>query len=491
MPNKSHSPPTSPEEKRLPWFRRPRIWLGLMCIAMLFSIPLAVRKYHLSLIPDIEEPFTDLPTVQFLPYPDHDAPALKPLLEKAQQLYDVEHWLGIESPTTQQCRDFHDAVRHAIHHHLREAPLPVVRFASENDELIRQWFQVLELYAREPPEHDLSSAVNPCDILDVVRLVGQRQVLAGDANEALRYLVEIVVRLRRLPQRTCGEFMAVRRAEYHLYDALLRVSENPKCDSRSLGQSLTDTLSWESSSPELRLALLHDEYSQVVEDLNLGIPQGNHPESFVQRQAFHVLGEPELAKRIVRQLYSGYRSQLHVPHRNRTELVEVARGSIKWFEDTGSPDLSERNLTSAFHHSFFYGTWGCLHLGAVLEPWLLQSFEHETVRLRQLRVALACQIFLRKHGSLPESLDELVPEILPTIPDDPMTKSETHLLYRNTGNFAVIYSRGWNGIDDGGFTGTGFNPDRPFDGWNQDDFGILIRTRINHPEQAEEPEKTE
>ncbi len=122
--------------------------------------------------------------------------------------------------------------------------------------------------------------------------------------------------------------------------------------------------------------------------------------------------------------------------------------------------------------------------GPCLSHRRVAFFESEIVRLQQLRVALACQIFLREHGSLPKTLDELVPEILPVIPDDPMTKSEPHLRYRNTGEFAVVYSCGWNGVDDGGFSGKGLNLDQPFNGWNQDDRGILIRDLINYPEQA-------
>jgi hypothetical protein len=69
-------------------------------------------------------------------------------------------------------------------------------------------------------------------------------------------------------------------------------------------------------------------------------------------------------------------------------------------------------------------------------------------RLRLAITALAIEEFRSKKGNLPDKLDELKPDFLAEIPDDPFTESE--LSYRRLAKGYVTYSVGRDLMDDGG-----------------------------------------
>lgn len=64
------------------------------------------------------------------------------------------------------------------------------------------------------------------------------------------------------------------------------------------------------------------------------------------------------------------------------------------------------------------------------------------------RVAIAIERFYLRHGKLPSTLDELVPEFLKSLPEDPYVGAPLH--YRVDAPEYVVYSVGANGSDDGG-----------------------------------------
>jgi hypothetical protein len=74
---------------------------------------------------------------------------------------------------------------------------------------------------------------------------------------------------------------------------------------------------------------------------------------------------------------------------------------------------------------------------AILEALILTS-----------RTGLACRVFKARTGRYPDSLDELVPGLVPAVPIDPF--SGDPLVYRRDGEGFVVYSLGSNQKDDGG-----------------------------------------
>jgi hypothetical protein len=63
-------------------------------------------------------------------------------------------------------------------------------------------------------------------------------------------------------------------------------------------------------------------------------------------------------------------------------------------------------------------------------------------------IGLALELYHREHGKWPESLNELSPKYLPTLPADPITGKPLH--YKIVGDQPIVYSVGVDGDDDGG-----------------------------------------
>jgi hypothetical protein len=98
------------------------------------------------------------------------------------------------------------------------------------------------------------------------------------------------------------------------------------------------------------------------------------------------------------------------------------------------------------------------HMQSMLEQWSGRRarYDHRSdyYQWRQTQMCvlladLALREFQSKHGRLPETLEELVPEHLPALPPDPFAAGQP-ILYRLEGSTYRLYSVGLNGVDDGG-----------------------------------------
>jgi hypothetical protein len=70
---------------------------------------------------------------------------------------------------------------------------------------------------------------------------------------------------------------------------------------------------------------------------------------------------------------------------------------------------------------------------------------------RAAAIELALHLYRADHGGkLPETLSELVPAYLPALPPDPMGADGRSFGYHPTAQPPVIYSIGFDGVDDGG-----------------------------------------
>ena len=76
-------------------------------------------------------------------------------------------------------------------------------------------------------------------------------------------------------------------------------------------------------------------------------------------------------------------------------------------------------------------------------------FQHLTWR-RLAATGLAVRLHRARHGHLPRTLDELVPEYLPRIPTDPFAADGRTIAYSPDGDPPIVYSIGSDGVDDHG-----------------------------------------
>ena len=80
----------------------------------------------------------------------------------------------------------------------------------------------------------------------------------------------------------------------------------------------------------------------------------------------------------------------------------------------------------------------------------LDSMDKMQARSACLQVALAAQAYFRDRGEFPARLADLQPDYLASLPDDPYSPQPLPVIYRRSGNGAVVYSRFDNEVDDGG-----------------------------------------
>lgn len=94
----------------------------------------------------------------------------------------------------------------------------------------------------------------------------------------------------------------------------------------------------------------------------------------------------------------------------------------------------------------------------------LQNME-SLAKLRLLAIDTALRLWQSTRGRYPESLDELTPEILPTLPLDPYAAAPFR--YRRHGDQFLLYSVGYSGVDQGGAFG-------PCYGWERHNFDLCL-----------------
>jgi hypothetical protein len=171
-------------------------------------------------------------------------------------------------------------------------------------------------------------------------------------------------------------------------------------------------------------------------------------------------GEPQLAELLLRHVYANCLSQCDLPRRDR--VFAPTRYSL--FKPVGAASRSLMDvhaLDNALTRSRL-AQW----LGPNIHN-LLDMTDREQAQHTALKLCLTVEIFRRERGKYPEKLDDLVPEFLEEIPRDlyGTALSERMLMIRReaeasetdsekkdfySGPGLVIYSRGKNGIDDGG-----------------------------------------
>ena len=96
-------------------------------------------------------------------------------------------------------------------------------------------------------------------------------------------------------------------------------------------------------------------------------------------------------------------------------------------------------------------TWNHHVLARLLLPALTRvsmKFSRAQATANQAALACALERYHLAHGSYPESLSQLVPEYLAQIPNQAV--SEEPMKYLHTPGGYVLYSVGWDGVDDGG-----------------------------------------
>ena len=185
------------------------------------------------------------------------------------------------------------------------------------------------------------------------------------------------------------------------------------------------------------------------------------------RSVAWVLAEPEFSRRLASHVAANHFAYVDKPRRERPPLLDDDLFDDATIADIPAQRLTARKLNELLKQSRL--------INADIRSLIarrINAIDRKQARLSCLRVALAAQAYFRDRGEFPNQLDELEPDYLASLPDDPFAPQPAPLIYRRTGDEAAVYSRFSNEIDDGG----NFITYSEARGTDLRDFGIRIRT---------------
>jgi len=161
---------------------------------------------------------------------------------------------------------------------------------------------------------------------------------------------------------------------------------------------------------------------------------------------------PPLAKFIFRIIPKGWFYQNAVRYSKTCgQLRPAIHADNRWFDipQTKRAEAPIKPIAEAenFHVSFIYHIVTCAFSGSAFK--MIEKCAQMQAAVHQAVIACAIERYRLEHGSIPQLLDELVPAFLERIPNDPIDGQ--HIRYKLSGDDGyVLYSIGWNGVDDGG-----------------------------------------
>ncbi|MEI8382518.1 MAG: hypothetical protein WCJ09_20465 [Planctomycetota bacterium] len=203
-------------------------------------------------------------------------------------------------------------------------------------------------------------------------------------------------------------------------------------------------------------SILKAEYMYVENILESGewlesvSPLNGPPTGFVasaQRGGAWVMGEPELMRRLTRQIIANHLREIDKPITKRTNLVGSA--GYKLFDlDPAVPlltgQMDPRDIVQKLRRSILMMQFGP---STNVDDLLLRR----RVRQSALEILLAVQAYQRDNGQYPAELVAVVPRYLDQIPLDDFDQAGGTMRYRrDEADGAVVWSIGPDGVDGNG-----------------------------------------
>ncbi|MDQ3622873.1 MAG: hypothetical protein M3463_10340 [Verrucomicrobiota bacterium] len=129
-------------------------------------------------------------------------------------------------------------------------------------------------------------------------------------------------------------------------------------------------------------------------------------------------------------------------------LARVDPEAGRYFADRPTPS-SPRHINGMLQR--YYYLWHCVSAG--IFPVMEERVVYQQTILAMTRLACALERFRLARGAHPETLQALVPDFLPVLPNDVFANQPFRYRKSDDGEFQ-FYALGKNGIDDGGTVGT-------------------------------------
>ena len=439
-----------------PWNWSTRTWVLAIVIAPLIS-PLVTRWFCLWQVPDVALPF-DVNSV------------IRPAITADQDAF-VRYLSAAQSAGRQSGGWSEVSMRHAVDH-----------YGSDWDDRLDQWLignaQALAEYrAAGEMEQAGGPSLKTADFTTILTVHNDFRNLARlAATEAIRFErsgnLEAAWQMHRANLNCarhaekpgfaiCGLISIVVRS--FACHGIKRWAEDPLLSADRLQQARSEvSMSFSQRTSLVDIAKAeyltlkntlsrHDAPNQLYPNWNVG--GSSEPLLLVgKRFLLWSVGQPELTLRIARQLLVNNADQIDKPRRFRRKAVRTKEQTVFELDPNarrtwGQLDPAALNRTLEATVSKHWLKNASIYSGNYMDV----SRQQDDARHAALDVALASQQYQRIHGEFPESIEQLVPKFLDSVPIDPMDAAGTPLRYRRESDgTAVVWSVGIDGIDDGG-----------------------------------------
>lgn len=422
------------------WLFRLRVVIPLFIMLLLLLAPTLIRGYRLSLVPEATEPF-DTEAVLKVVIPD-DQNAFVEYRQAADLLVSLPRTTTVDLNEVQQAE-------------WEAAPEVVRRWVDDNRRVIELW----KVGSAKADAQYIRAGEADCDtpmpINDQLRTVARLVALeamrfraAGHPDQAWDLLRSGMQAGNHVGRRGIAiERFGGMSISVIISQEIVKWARDPAISVALLKRARVELDDiWRQrplTSSTLQHEYFHVRLSMHSESMLNHVRKVYPPLLGVNHMSLYISGEPSLSDRALKHVIRNYLTQADKPARDRTSQS----GFLKCFEldpSAGSTAPTTKQLDTWVLDSIL------CRFALPAASQFIAAADRAEVRNSLVQTVLALEIYRRQHGTYPDTLSALVPDIMPEIADDLYEPSPTPLKYRRDGTNAVLWSVSEDTVDNGG-----------------------------------------
>ena len=429
------------------WTLQPKVGLPLALMLCLAASPFVYRATRLTSLPDCGHPF-DVEAFGTQDVPDAENAFVEyraaaklyketPFSEADMESFDKaskEGWSGANENVRKWVAD-------------NRACLEVWRRGTKKTDALYHQPKDLTLHTEMP----LIQTARSC--AQLMRLEGFRLEETGDLDAAWGWYHAMFRSGRHIGKRGSLIERLVGMAIHPIAaEAIANWAKHDKLTSDQLRQAIDELQDAYAMTAPASISYKCECLSLEKLIASLLLPDFADKASTLGKLELFLRNEPEVGRRVMRQVFANWLTQADHPRHMRTPQVPGDLGiyerdpTLTYHPDSLPPEQIKEFTSKSI-------------VVAMLLP-AMSMVETASSREQSQQNALTTMLALRLHrletGHLPDTLDELVEAgILESVPIDPWHPTGKPLRYHRKNQTATVYSLGKNGIDDGGNFDTG------------------------------------
>ncbi len=436
-----------------PWHWPAGIWV-LVIGLMLLMLPFGIRTVMLAGVPAMAEPFD---VAEFVKW---DVPAKEDAFTEYRQAAELRSRIVPPLPAGFD----HDKLDAVWTKEWSEADEPLKQWLDSHREALTVWRRgtekchALNLSPEKLAYDSMMPTVQDQRLFArLARLEAARCLHEGKLEEARDWLRAVHRSGGHTTHRGCM-IQGLVGAAIHATSAagMSRWAEQPEVTADQLKQALADVKAdyalYESESNMFkaeylgaRNTLLNPNWVDFLGPLDA---KDSAAIRVATKMGLWVVGEPELALRLFRQILANQIQEVDRPVASRRKVV--GSGFAMLFDPDPSVSLLPGQLDPAAIDRAINRSFVARQLLPAMKQFD-NAMRRQAAKQTALEIVLATQAYRREHGEFPDSLQRLVPDYLTSVPADPCDPLGGPVSYRRDDVLnAVVWSVGEDGVDGGG-----------------------------------------